>query len=154
MRRFRYEYGSGPLHLLGLAASFAITGYAVLQLLPGAPLNLLIWFLGAVVAHDLLLLPLYSLLDRLLARAAGAGERPPPPVSALNHLRAPALLSGLLLLVWFPLILALPGRRFAAATGRALEGYMGSWLTLSGLLFGGSALLYLVRRTRARAADG
>ena len=29
-----------------------------------------------------------------------------------------------------------------------------SWLTLSGLLFGGSTLLYLVRRTRARAADG
>jgi len=113
MRRFRYEYGSGPLHALGLAASFALTGYAVLRIAGGpSPLSVLLWFVAAIVAHDLVLLPLYSSIDRIGARVLRPA-RSPRAISPLNHVRVPALLSGLMLLVWFPLVLGLSDPTFS-----------------------------------------
>jgi len=85
MRRFRYEYGSGPLHALGLAASFALTGYAVLRIAGGpSPLSVLLWFVAAIVAHDLVLLPLYSSIDRIGARVLRPA-RSPRAISPLNQ---------------------------------------------------------------------
>ncbi len=183
MLRFRYEYGARPLHLLAALASFAIAGYAVLQLAAlqsPAPLNVLIWFLGAIAIHDFILFPLYSLVDRLPMRATGAARAPAkgdsglhlvrrgpewlverkgqaPPVAparslALNHLRVPAGLAGLMLLVWFPLILGLGEDTYVELTGRSASGYLGRWLLLSGVLFAGSGLLYAIRLRRARRA--
>ena len=106
--------------------------------------------MAAIVAHDLVLLPLYSLVDRagsrLLRPARSHGA-----VSALNHVRVPALLSGLMLLVWFPLVLGLSDPTFRSNTGLATDGYLARWLLLSGALFAVSGLLYLARRARARA---
>ena len=31
-RRFRYEYGSGPLHLVGVAAAFSVAGWALVEI--------------------------------------------------------------------------------------------------------------------------
>lgn len=107
MARFVRWYGSGPLHLLVLIASFALTGYAMVRLFAVRPLEVAIWFVGAAILHDLILLPLYSLADlsalSVLRHRATAG----PTVPWINYLRVPAFLSSLLLLVWFPLIFRL-----------------------------------------------
>jgi hypothetical protein len=55
--------------------------------------RILLWLAASAVLHDLLLLPFYGLLDRVGQRAAGP---------AVNYVRVPVLLSGLLLLVYFP----------------------------------------------------
>jgi len=102
---WRRRYGSSPLHLLALIACFALSAYAALQV-SGNPavVRIGLWFLGAVIAHDLVLFPLYALADRCLTGLRG--RRPATPArGTVNYLRVPALLSGLLLLVFFPLIL-------------------------------------------------
>jgi hypothetical protein len=150
---FRRAYGSGPLHLIAVVASLAVAGYAFLEIADRpAPLNFAVWFALAIVAHDLLAFPLYSLLGAIAGRAllpAGDTGR-----IALNHLRVPALLSGLALIVWFPLILGLDKGRFAAATGLSADPYLGRWLLLTAVLFAGSGLLLALRlRASAREAD-
>ena len=149
MRRFSYEFGAGPLHAIGLGAWFALTGYAVLQLAGPGALSILAWFLGAIVAHDVGLFPLYALFDRLgglLARPHKGAATP----AAINYLRVPALLAGLMLLVWFPLVLGLSGPTFQANTGLTTDGYLERWLLLTGALIALSGLAYALRRGRAR----
>src|SRR5207249_9716369 len=77
-RRFRHEYGAGPLHLVAVAASFSLAGWALVQIFDTAnAMNVAIWLLGAAVAHDLVLLPLYSLLASIAYRGlAGAHDDP------------------------------------------------------------------------------
>lgn len=140
-------YGAGPLHLLALLASLALAGAAASRIVDD-PLRLryAAWFLGAVVAHDLVLFPLYALLDRsavLLLRRTRA-----PDAGSVNYLRAPALLSGLLLLVFAPVILQRSEPAFGAASGLTQDAYLGRWLLISGLLFLGSAVLYAARGRR------
>ena len=106
MRRLLRWYGAGPLHLLALLACFALAGYAAIRAAcHSRPLGVAVWFLGAVIGHDLLLMPLYSLADRSVMAVDQASRSPRlPAVPWINYLRVPAALSGLLLLVWFPLI--------------------------------------------------
>jgi hypothetical protein len=146
MAGFRSRYGNGPLHLLSAIASFAVVAYALIEVVdrPGA-LSFAIWFGGAIVAHDLVAFPLYSLLDRIAGRASG--ERSP---SAVNYVRVPALLSGLAFVVWFPLILGLSGETYEAASGLTPDPFLGRWLALTAALFGGSGLVYAVRSRRRR----
>ncbi|MDQ3729087.1 MAG: hypothetical protein M3355_05810 [Actinomycetota bacterium] len=147
----RSHYGEGPLHLMAVLASFAIATYAFLEIAGGtAPLNFAIWFAAAIIAHDLLAFPLYSLLGlvagRALADRDATSTRPP----ALNYLRVPALLSGFAFIVWFPLILGFGEAEFIETTGLDTDPYLGRWLLLSGVLFAASALVYAVRIRRAR----
>jgi hypothetical protein len=137
------------LQLLVHAAAFAVAAYALAQIVRGGSVvNFIVWFAGAAVLHDLLLLPSYSLLDRLARaprrRLAREG------VAVINHVRAPALISGLLLLVYFPLILGLSEPNYFAATGQHLQGYLRSWLEITAALFASSALVYAIRVLRAR----
>lgn len=150
-RRFRHEYGSGPLHLVAIAASFALAAYALLQILdqPRA-LDVVLWLGAAVVAHDLVLLPVYSLMALIAYRGLDVSSAEPVRVAALNHVRLPALLSGLALLVWFPLILGLSDR-YERATALSIEPYLGRWLLLTGAAFALSAVLFAVRVRRLRA---
>jgi hypothetical protein len=144
-------YGAGPLHLLALLGSFALAGYAAMRFVPGNPLGVAAWFVGAVVGHDLLLVPLYSLLDRG-ARAVLRHRRAPaqlPPGPWVNHLRVPAILSALLFLVFAPLILRLPPG-FEHITGRPVTPYLTRWLLITGALFVVSAVILAVRMGRAR----
>ena len=158
-RRFRSLYGAGPLHLLALLASFAIAGAAVVGWFqrPFDVSAVLVWFVAAILAHDLVLLPLYSLLDRI-AFARAEGRHPAAPastVSAVPYLRVPAILSGLLLLVFFPLIFQLGSGTFSAASGHDPSGYLARWLAATGVLFAASAFAYAlaVRRARGRRPD-
>ena len=61
-----------PLQLLLLACSFALAGYAGVRLLADDWLQVALWFVGAALVHDLVLLPLYATLDRAVVRASGA----------------------------------------------------------------------------------
>jgi hypothetical protein len=150
-RRFRYEYGSGPLHLVAITASFALAAYALLQILdqPRA-LDFVLWFGAAVVAHDLVLLPVYSLMAVIAYRGLDVSRGEPARVAALNHVRLPAMLSGLMLLVWFPLILRLSDR-YERATALSIEPYLGRWLLLTGAAFAVSGVVFALRVRRLQA---
>ena len=214
IRRFRNLYGAGPLHLLALIASFALAGAGVVGWYQ-RPLDLhqvLEYFFAALIGHDLVLVPLYSLLDRIAfsrarskdaagdaaARAAGgaaggsggaavdaaggsagavvdADERsaeaavrttgrpatrkaspprrhePVSPVSAVAYVRVPAILSGLLLIVFFPDILSL-GPTYTAASGLGRSIYLSHWLAATGVMFALSGIAYAFAVRRAREA--
>ncbi|MFI7214084.1 hypothetical protein ACIBP4_09255 [Micromonospora maritima] len=142
MAEFRRAYGAAPWHLLLLVGCFAVTGWIALRLAaePTAG-RMLLWFLGAVVAHDLVLFPVYASADRLLGRAGP---------SLRNHVRVPALGSALLFLVYLPGILGLGDGTYTAATGLTPRPLLGRWLAVTAVFFAASALLYALRRTRHR----
>lgn len=158
MKRFRFEYGAGPVHLLAAVASFALAWWAVSQALDllSSPGHFLIWLLGGAVVHDLIVFPLYALLGRVAGGALGAHGSEPPGrlrLAALNHLRIPALLSGLTLLVFFPLVLNRRPASFMSASGLSNEVYLQRWLLLTAVLFLGSALLLALRARGLRDAS-
>ncbi|WP_328335562.1 hypothetical protein [Streptomyces sp. NBC_00455] len=156
MSLFSRRYGAHPVHLLVMACCFTVAGYAAVQLLMGRTVAVAVWFIGAALLHDLVLVPLYSAAD-LTAQTALPQRRDRAGLSVgrrgLNHLRTPVVLSLLLLLVWFPLIL----RRSAPYhqdTGLSDSVYLDRWLLITAGLFAASALTALVntarRRTRRR----
>ncbi|MER6123249.1 hypothetical protein ABT173_11355 [Streptomyces sp. NPDC001795] len=151
MARIVRWYGSGPLHLLVLIASFALTGYAMVRLFAVQPWEVAIWFVGAAILHDLILLPLYSLADLSALSVVRHRAADGPTVPWINYLRVPAFLSGLLLLIWFPLVfrLAVP---YAGDTGLSDSVYLGRWLAITGVLFVASAVAFAVRWRRVRRA--
>jgi type IV secretory pathway TrbD component len=134
----RIPLGS-PLQLLLLVCSFAPAGYAGVRLLAGDGFGIALWFVGAALLHDLVLLPLYAAADRALVRAAGRH---------VLYVRVPAAFSLLLLLVWFPLISGQVADRYASATGLSPDGFLARWLLVTAVLFGGSAAVFVVRRRR------
>lgn len=134
-----------PFQLLLLACSFALAAYAGVRLLADDWFGVALWWVGAALLHDLVLLPLYATADRAVLRGLGAaGLR-----SRAMYVRVPAALSALLLLVWFPLISGMVDVRYRSATGRSAEGYLDHWLLITAVLFGGSALLLALRLRRA-----
>ncbi len=151
--RLRAAYGAGPGHLLVLTACFAVAGYAAWRAGaadPAAAVRMALWFTGAVVVHDLVLFPLYALGDRALVRTGGrrtGGGRRPSPV---QHVRVPLALSGLLLLVFLPVITRHSEDAYRTASGLDQQPYLIRWLVLSALLVGASALTYVVRSALAR----
>jgi hypothetical protein len=144
-------YGAHPLHLLALICSFALAAYAAVRLFAAQPLGVAIWFVGAAIGHDLILLPLYSLADRSVRSVLHHRTGDLPAVPWINYLRVPAVLSGLLLLAWFPLIFRLADR-YPGATGLSQDVYLGRWLAITGALFGAAALAFALRLRRARPA--
>jgi hypothetical protein len=149
VRRFLRWYGAGPLHLLTMVACFALAGFAVAELLPSNFVGIPIWLVGAVIGHDLVLMPLYTLADRS-AMAVFRHRRPQlPTVPWINYLRVPAGLSALLLLIWFPLIFRLP-KGFPATTTLSLDPYLWHWLAVTGALFLLSAAALALRLRKAR----
>lgn len=157
---FRRVYGASPLHLLALIASLLIAGAAIagwFESFPGPTVvKILEWFLVAIVAHDLVLLPLYSLFDRIAftggrsRRAGTPGDHP----RATNYVRIPAILSGLLFLVFFPEILRLGDGTFFAASGFHQRVYLVRYLlTCAGLFaLAGLAYAFAVARSSRNAA--
>jgi hypothetical protein len=148
MRRQLRWYGASPLHLLAMLACFGLAGYAAARLIPSAPLGVAVWFLGAVIGHDLVLMPLYSLADRSAIMAIRHREPQLPAGPWINYLRVPAALSGLLLLVWFPLILRLPSP-YHASTTLSADPYVWHWLGVTGALFLLSAVALAFRLRRS-----
>ncbi len=142
MRLLRRWYGEGPLHLLLMVSSFALAGYAGVRLLDGDTFMILVWFVGAALVHDLVLVPLYSAADRALR--APFPRRPGP----VGFVRVPLLLSGLLLLMWWPLITR-HTERYEPASGMSPDRFLGNWLLITAALFTVSALWLVVRTVRA-----
>jgi hypothetical protein len=147
MRRQLRWYGASPLHLLALLACFGLAGYAAVRLASSHPVAVAAWFLGAVIGHDLLLMPLYSLADRSAMAALRHREPQLPATPWINYLRVPAALSGLLLLVWFPLILRLRSP-YHASTTLSADPYLWHWLAVTGTLFLLSAVAFALRLRR------
>jgi hypothetical protein len=150
MASFRRAYGASPLHLLALVASFAFAGYAALAWFQLGFGSVLRWFLLALIGADLVLLPLYTLLDWIAfggerGRAHAARAR----VSAVPFTRVPALLSGLLALVFAPEILSF-GKDYRSLTGLGEAVYLGRWLAATGIMFALSGLAYATALGRAR----
>jgi hypothetical protein len=143
VKRLRARYGAGPAHLLATLASFLIAAAAVIGWTqrPRDLLTVLIWFAAAIVLHDMVLLPIYSVADRLtLGRL---------PARAAAYVRVPALISALVLLAVFPTVLGFGAHQEHNASGIVEHGYLARWLLLSGVLFALSGLTFAVRGLRA-----
>jgi hypothetical protein len=130
--------------VVALLLSFAAAGYAATKLFARADATaVLTWFVAAVLLHDFVVLPLYSAADRLVARRLGPG--------GINYVRVPAVVGGVLGLVYFPSILRLNAAAYRHATGLSPDVYLGRWLAICGVLFAASALVGLTRRCRRAA---
>ncbi|GAA2629384.1 MULTISPECIES: hypothetical protein [Streptomyces] len=146
---FRRRYGASPLHLLLVLASFALAVYAGLRLFQGDTVGVAVWFVGAALLHDLVLLPLYSLTDRAVQGLFPQGPsdgRLAPRVS-VNYVRVPAFVSGVLLLVWWPLVFRQVAH-YTAATALPADGFLARWLLITAALFAASAVVLVVRAWR------
>ena len=69
----------------------------------------------------------------------------------INHVRAPAVISALLLIIYFPLISGRSDGGYFALSGHHLTHYLRNWLLITAVLFLGSGLIYAARVVRARA---
>jgi len=163
---FRRHYGASPLHLIAFIASIALTGAAVAGWFAEPEISIryiLYWFVGAIVAHDMIVLPFYSAIDRValaLARRrprpsapgrAQAGEPAPVRTPGWVYVRVPLALSALLLLVFGAEILREGNATFHIASGQTQNVYLLRYLITVGVLFGLSGLAYL--RSSARASS-
>jgi hypothetical protein len=132
-RRVAKLYGESPLHLLAFVASFALVGYAAQTLFAHMTIRVAVWFGGAAVAHDLLLLPLYALANVALTwvwrRAPRIGA-----VSWLGYVRFPTAISALLFLIYLPEITR---QRTAQLrdSGVSNHQYLDHWLLAMAVLF-------------------
>lgn len=153
MKLLARAYGSSPRHLAAvvIAATFAVYGWARIAH-DGPVREVLIWFVGAIIAHDLILFPLYRLIYEGARRAGRVQARPRARSPILVHVAVPAFASGLLLLIWLPLI-AHTGRSAATyqtITGVSSDPFLTRWALISAGLFTASALIYAVRALRSR----
>lgn len=158
LARFRTLYGSHPLHLLTLIVGFALFGYVVATIKPVTLWNphtwwqsIIVWFAAAIIAHDLVLFPVYALVDRVLL--AGNRIRPfrkEPAVPVVNYIRVPALAAALTLLVFLPGIIQQGAPTYIAATGQTQEPFLSRWLLLTAAMFATSAVAYAIRLALVR----
>jgi hypothetical protein len=159
---FKKLYGSHPLHLLTMAFGFALLAY-ILATFKWTELwnngtwwqSIVVWFAAALIGHDLLLFPLYALVDRILLtrirRDSAAPRRREVP--ARNYIRVPALGAGLTLLVFLPGIIEQGAPKYLEATGQTQQPFLGRWLLLTAAMFGISAIAYAARLARRRLAE-
>ncbi len=153
--RFRYEYGAEPLHLLATVASLAIALYAILRIfeIPSTA-GILLWLGAAIVLHDFIALPLYSLFLRVAEEGADAAIEPRRrALLALNHVRIPVAFSAVLLLISFPLVFQIDESRYRLTLGSelSLDRYLGNWLLITAALFAISGLIYAIRLRSKRS---
>lgn len=147
----RRRYGDGPLHLILTVASLGFAGYLVWIVLP-APKSIviLVWIAIAAAVHDLVLWPLYAVMDQLSTWVHHRQRPNHPRVPWINHVRVPVVLSAVMLLISFPLVLRHSEPAYHTATGLTEQPYLAHWLVLTAIAFGASALIYLGRVFRGR----
>lgn len=137
MRRL---YGSSPLHLIGNVLCLVLAGYAIVQIFGiGSAGNVIVWLVGAILLHDVVLWPIYSGADTLGQRLLGR---------AVNYVRIPLGLSLMLALAFFATVSNRGGSTYARVSGLQYEGYVLRWLAVSAALFLVSGLVYLLRRSK------
>ena len=152
--RFRYEYGAGPLHLIAVLSSLALVLYAILRIFEIPTTGwILAWMGAAIVAHDFIALPIYSLFLRVAEEGAEAAlPTRRRELLTLNAFRIPAAFSAVLLLISFPLIFQIDEPRYELTTGLDLDRYLGNWLLITAVMFAISGI-WLALKLRSRAAD-
>jgi len=152
-------YGERLFHLLVVLAALALGAYAVSVLGVQNLFNptvwwqsIVVWFVVAVIGHDLILFPLYALADRLLPRRRTgpnvgdeAPRNEPKHIPVTNYLRMPTLAAGLLMLMFLPGIIEQGAPTYQAATGQTQAPYLARWLLLTAAFYFASALCYAVR---------
>ncbi|MBP0458290.1 hypothetical protein JFN87_12365 [Streptomyces bomunensis] len=140
--------------MLILIVSFAVCGYAAVRWLSDDWLSIAVWFVGAAVLHDLVLVPLYAGTDWILHRVGGGRGRTAddPPRTAVNHIRVPAFVSLLLLLVYWPLVFR-NSPHYSVSTHLSDAVFLRRWLLITAVLFGASAVWYAVGRYRTRPRE-
>ncbi|WP_193610277.1 hypothetical protein [Nocardioides lijunqiniae] len=151
--RWSRAYGASGWHLVLMLASLALVGYVVATVGLDALWDpdvwwqsMAVWFVGAIVLHDLVLFPVYALADRLLThRRAGSTARVP----LVNHVRVPTLAAALTFLLFFPGILQRGGDTYANATGLDQDPFLVRWLLIVLAAYLVSAAVYAVRWARA-----
>jgi hypothetical protein len=154
--RWTRAYGATGWHLVLMVASLAVVTYVLLTVGLSALWDqdvwwqsIAVWFVGAVVLHDLLLFPTYAMADRLLVR--DRSRTAPSRVPLVNYVRVPTMAAGLTFLLFFPGILERGGSTYAHATGLDQDPFLVRWLLLVAAGYAVSALLYVLARLRHRA---
>jgi hypothetical protein len=141
----RRAYGASTWHLLGHLVLFGVVAYVLVQMVGRrGGVNFVVWLTAGAVLHDAVLLPAYAAVDAVLRRAFGP---------AVNWVRVPLAISGLLALLFFPLILANGDANFVRAAGHhAGGGFARAWLLISlGLLCGAALTAAGARRWPRRS---
>ncbi len=143
------------MHLAGFMACAAVAFYALIKVLQeSGTKGILFWFAVSVVAWDFIVWPACALVDLLAVRAQQRHQLSRRAVVPwINYVRVPAVISGVLLALFFPLIFRLNNPYYEASTGFNENIYIVNWLVVTGVLFAGSALAYLVRLGRAVRRD-
>lgn len=146
---FAKVYGSHPFHLLLMTAGFAVVIAVVATMKPASLWNpaswwqsIAVWFVVAIIAHDLLAFPLYALVGRLMER--GLRRRATSRVPVLNYVRLPAMAAALTFLLFLPGIIEQGGPAYLAATGQTQEPFLTRWLWLTAGFFIAGAAAYCV----------
>jgi hypothetical protein len=151
-------YGENLLHLIVLLGALALVAYAVSVLGVQNLFNpkvwwqsIAVWFVVAVIGHDLILFPLYALAERLLPKQRReAKPADPRRVPLTNYLRMPTLATGLTFLLFFPGIIQQGAFTYHAATGLTQEPFLDRWLLLTAAFYLASAACYVVKSVMTR----
>jgi hypothetical protein len=153
-------YGDRLFHLVAVLAALALGAYTISVLGVRNLFNptvwwqsIAVWFAVAVIGHDLILFPLYSLADRLLSaprrspvgHRAAAARNPPRRIPITNYLRMPTLAAALLLLIFLPGIIEQGAPTYRAATGLTQTPYLSRWLLLSAAFYDAGTVSYAIR---------
>ena len=161
LSKYRDFYGTHPLHLLTMLAGFALLGYVIATIKPQTLWNpqvwwqsIAVWFAAAIIAHDLVLFPLYALADRLLTMPGERRREREPSVRALNYIRLPAIGTALTFVVFLPGIIKQGAFTYEAATGQTQEPFLGRWLLLTAAMFALSAMAYAIGVVLAHRSRG
>ncbi len=148
--RFARIYGSHPAHLMLVTAGFVVVAAVIATMTPAALWNprswwqsIAVWFVVAIIAHDLIAFPAYALADRILHR--NRRSRSPSRVPLINYVRLPSMAAALTFLIFLPGIIEQGGPAYQAATGQTQEPFLARWLWLTGAFYVAAALAYGVR---------
>lgn len=162
MSVFRRLYGDHVLHFIVLVAALALGAYTISVLGVDQLFNprvwwqsIAVWFAVAVIGHDLILFPLYALVERLLPKGRRRTDSDTSRrVPIVNYLRLPTLATALTFAMFLPGIIEQGAFTYTAATGLTQEPYLSRWLLLVAGFYLTSAVCYLVRSltTRTRPA--
>lgn len=162
MQFVRRIYGENPIHLIILLAALTLTVYTISVMGLESLFNptvwwqsIAVWFAVAIIAHDLILFPLYALADRVLALRRRRASEDAPKAAATendarrpaltNYIRMPTLASALLLIVFLPGIIEQGAVAFYAATGLTQEPYLTRWLAITAVLYLTAAVWFAVK---------
>jgi hypothetical protein len=143
--------------VVGHLAVIAVAAFAISRTLEVAStdgLNFVIWLVAGAVLHDIVLLPLYSLVD-MVSRLA-MSDHPLRRIHAANHVRFPAAISLVVLLVYSPTILDRNPGTFERLSGRPqatdpLEAWL--WITLGLFVVSGAVLAFRLLSERRASAS-